>query len=140
MQILQGDGLAVALFVFEFAVKLLSAFGELVCRRRHCRGNFVYACDDGFLDAAEAIAAVFASYCGVGTTPESFGMHGVGQLPPDGNHQSGEEKTPAEKALYEQHRCVHHHVTPVEDSAVHAAAVSHHVFLEWAEQHHADKI
>ena len=59
-------------------------------------------------------------------------------LPAYNHSSSHKEKGKAVKCAEEKHRCEHHKMSPVVNSAINAAAVFHTESLKWAENQYAD--
>lgn len=93
-----------------------------------------------FLEFADLIVAVFALQGIVGTFPELLRVLEQRDLPAQHQHNAGKEQTPGEEVADKQHRCEHHEIAPVEDAAVHAAAILDDVILERTPDDHADQV
>jgi hypothetical protein len=52
-------------------------------------------------------------------------MVSVCNLPADKHNNRGEKQAPGEEVFNKEHRCEHHKVTPVKNSAIYAAAILH---------------
>ena len=89
---------------------------------------------------ADLIFAVFALQRVVGALPELLRVLEQRDLPAQHQHNAGKEQAPGEEVADEQHRCEHHEIAPVEDAAVHAAAVLDDVILERTPDDHADQV
>ena len=64
----------------------------------------------------------------------------IDDLPLDQYNQGFEKQTPAKKIPYKQHRCEHHKMSPVKNTAVDAAPVLHDQRLEWTVDQNTDVV
>ena len=83
-------------------------------------------------DLTGLILTIYTLQSLIRTIPKPMWILGINNFPMNQYHERYKKQAPAEEIFNKQHRCEHHKMSPVIDSAIHTASVLHNACLKRA--------